>query len=282
MMGWITALSAYLWSTIPLWLAIIIGSVVFLLLSLALYFIARRRVLLVEETQDESPTSLIESEVEKKFETLNVQHQSKIASIQSEHAREIYGRDKRFDSLEAEISRLKGEVQTQVVRCESRERELKQYEWLHNIAAAQVNDIDSYVVLDRIERGDFQFHDGVPFVKFGIYVTNNSVFNVTIELESGSYILFKDTKLISPIDVVNDNLSNVRYQTTRCLVIEQRLSVEEVHYIASYESKDDANFYFDKLIMTIKGNKHQPPIPPKRLDINKGVTLRNEPLTFHR
>jgi len=217
------------------------------------YLILRRskRATASDKSSDESSTVVTESEEQKKIET-----------------------------LQSEKSELERQVATLREQLNGANNYIAQFAWLHNIASAQVNAIDSHVVLDRIERGDFQFHDGVPFVKFGIYVTNNSVFDVTVELESGSYIVFKDTKLISPIDVVSDNLSNVSHQTTRCLVIEQRLSAEEAHYIASHESKDEANFYFDKLIMRIKGNKHQPPIPPKRLDINKGVTLHNEPLTL--
>jgi hypothetical protein len=256
-MSSLAAYSGFL-SGLPLYSLIFWGAVIFLILAAALnfihLFIVRRRRLKVP-VNDETSLQTVESN-------------EKIIATHNAH--------------QAEKSELERQITTLKEQLDGANKYIAQFAWLHNIASAQVNAIDSYVMLDRIERGDFQFHDGVPFVKFGIYVTNNSVFDVSVELERGSYIVFKDTKLISPIDVVSDNLSNVGYQTTRCLVIEQRLSAEEAHYIASHESKDDANFYFDKLIMIIKGSAHQPPIPSKRLDINKGVTLHNKPLLYRR
>jgi hypothetical protein len=66
------------------------------------------------------------------------------------------------------------------------------------------------------------------------------------------------------------------------LVIEQRLSREEAHYISSSEAREDAIFYLDTLKLTIKAERKQPPVEPKSLHINKSVTLHGEPITLSR
>jgi len=246
----------------------------------------KKRVQQIDSKQDSlAPTAITEKHANERIENQNPQHaqiaamklqyESEITSLKSEHQREIRGRDAAFDTLKRD---------KEILSTQNKELNayITQYSWLHNIAGAQASEIDQYVTLDRIERGDIQLNEGVPYVKFGIYVLNNSVFDVTLELASNSYIVFRDTKLNYPIDVVTDGLRNVKYQTTRCLVIEQRLSTEEAHYIASCTDKTDPTFYFDNVNLIIKGGNHQPKVTPKRLDINKGVTLHNKPLTFGR
>lgn len=247
MTGLITALLAYFRNGIPLYLVILIGAFVFFLLAFAWYYIgARRRVLSEESPAGLQSTKLPTAEIE-------------------EHKRA-------FDNLKRKHDVLKDQLNG-----------WERYAWLVSIAEAHADNIDQYVRLDRIERGDIQLNEGVPYVKFGIYITNNSVLEVSLELERGSYILFKEQKLISPIDVISDNFKNVKFQANGCLVIEQRLTREEAHYIASSEGRNDAWFYFDRLNITIKGRDRYPPqVKPKRLDMNKGVTLQNELITIRR
>jgi hypothetical protein len=270
-------------------------------------------------TQDELSTALIESEVakvrealsaqyqsekdgyEKQIEELNQKHQSEMKSIQAQHesnitslqlryADEIRGREKRFVSLTSEITRLKGEIETQEIRVATRENErdllkaeydahLAQYDWLHTIALHQQQAIDRYVTLDRFELSAMQLNDGVPFVKFIVWLINNSVFDITLELESGGNIYFREQKLHYIASVESSN----RLSANRCgephisLVIEQRLMPEEADYISSSEAREDAIFYFDRLEFTLKSGNSHLQVKSKPLHINKAVTVHNEP-----
>lgn len=277
MMAVASALLAYFQNGVPIAAVILIGASVFFLLSFAWYFLTRRRILANEAREESSadlettqpPTALIESEVAKAKEALTAQHQSKVELLKRDHEERIRGYERGFDDLKKKHDALLSQLE-----------EWRKYDWLVSIAVTQSQDIDQYVTLSRIERGDIQLNGPVPYVKFGIYVVNNSLLDVTIELEGGGYILFKDTKLILPIDVISDTPTQIRYQTERGLTIEQRLTEPEAKYIASFEENEDSTFYFDRLILTIRGGNRHPPVRRKRLDINKGVTLQNKPLTF--
>jgi hypothetical protein len=256
-MSWFTAHAAFIFG-LPLFVVLIVGVAVFFFLALAAYLIdtiiVRRRRLQAGAIDEP-----------KQLEAFN----SELSLLKLDHAEEIEGRSRAFKDLQR-----KNEV------LQERLNDWEKYDWLVSIATTHAQDIDQYVKLDRIERGDMQLNDGVPFVKFGIYVANDSVLDVTLELERGSYILFRGQKLVAPIDVVTDGLRCIKFQTVRCLVIEQRLTREEAHFISGSEARDDAIFFFDRLTLTIKGHRQTPSVTPKRLDMNKGVTLHNEPLTF--
>jgi hypothetical protein len=258
-MSSLAAYSAFLYG-LPLYLLIFWGAVVFLIFAAALnfihLFIVRRRRL--QAGAFDEP---------KQLEALN----GELSLLKLDHAEEIEGRSRAFKDLQR-----KNEV------LQERLNDWEKYDWLVSIATTHAQDIDQYVKLDRIELGDMQLNDGVPFVKFGIYVANDSILDVTLELERGSYILFRGQKLVAPIDIVTDGLRCIKFQTVRCLVIEQRLTREEAHFISGSEATDDAIFFFDRLTLTIKGHRQPPSVTPKRLDMNKGVTLHNEPLTFRR
>lgn len=289
-----SALLAYFQNGVPLYVVIVIGAVVFFLLSFAWYFLTRRRLLAIREREEttQPSTAEIEREAENR-KALNAQHESEKAAMQSQHESEkkalqdeiaslhhqhnldVEGRKSAFFDLQNRYDILKEQN-------DGLQKELVQFTWLRNIASTQAENIDQYVTLDRIERGDMQLNDGVPFVKFGIYVSNDSVLDVALELEKGGYIVFREQKLVAPIDIVTDGLEYVKFQTVRCLVIEQRLTREEAHFINGSEARDDAIFYFDRLTLTIKGRRRSLAVSPKRLDMNKGVTLHNEPLTLSR
>lgn len=217
------------------------------------------------ETRIKNLTARHESEVK----TL----QEEMASLREQHADEIDGRKRAFEALRVKHDTLQERIEA-----------WEKYTWLVGIAETQAEHIDQYVILDRIERGDIQLNDGVPFVKFGIWIANNSLFAVTLELESGGYVVFREQRLAYPVSVVSSNyVSAGRYREAHIgLVIEQRLSREEAFYISSSEAREDAMFYLDRLTLTIKGERKHPPVEPKPLHINKGVTLHGESRTLSR
>jgi hypothetical protein len=293
--GLSTALLAYLRNGVPLYLVILIGSAVFFLLSFTWYYVAQRRRLgaAPEESSAEHLTGsrqlsdpsdgklvlgggAVDNSIDKRIETLNGQVISlneEIGTLKDQHAEEIDGRRRAFEALRVKHDTLQERVEA-----------WEKYTWLVGIAETQAEHIDQYVILDRIERGDIQLNDGVPFVKFGVWIANNSLFAVTLELESGDYIVFREQNLAYPVSVVSSNYVSAGRQREAHigLVIEQRLSREEAHYISSSESREDAIFYLDRLKLTIKAERKQPPVEPKLLHINKGVTLHGEPITLSR
>jgi len=223
-------------------------------------------------TADNSP--------ETRIKNLTAQHESEVnalreemASLREQHDDEMDGRRRAFEALRVKHDTLQERVEG-----------WEKFTWLVAVAETQAEHIDQYVILDRIERGDIQLNEGVPFVKFGVWIANNSLFAVTLELESGGYVVFREQRLGYPVSVVSSNYVSAGRQREAHigLVVEQRLSREEAHYISSSEAREDAIFYLDRLKLTIKAERKQPPVEPKPLHINKGVTLHGESITLSR
>jgi len=157
------------------------------------------------------------------------------------------------------------------------------YAWLVGLAETQARDINDYVQLERIERGDVRLHsmEGVPYIKFHFYISNRSVFDIVIELQSSSserYIVFaselalREKYLGIPSDVLH-----IPSNKEGCLTIEQRLDNPEAHQISRREGQDTATFSFNRLVLTIKGSGQHPFVEPKRLAVGLGITLNGTP-----
>jgi hypothetical protein len=245
MMGWITALSAYLWSSIPLWLAITIGSAVFLLLSFALYFIARRRVLLVEETHDESSTDLQASQPS--IETLTTQHQSEIERLQKNNT-----------ALEIDI--------------DLRRQELSNYAWLHEMANAQAKDIDKYVIVERVFLCELRLTDPIqiPYVEFWLDIINTSVYDITVHTDTiEGRIKFQLNNLLEGKEIIFP-YESIPPSSRGNVNIKQRLNPTEVSLLAPYENKREEAlplFNLDDLGIVISGGTQFPQVERKYLTI---------------
>ncbi|HEX3559219.1 MAG TPA: hypothetical protein VHU19_08440, partial [Pyrinomonadaceae bacterium] len=164
---------------------------------------------------------------------------------------------------------------------EKRLNDWERYAWLVSIADTQAENIEEYVKTSQITFGDTMLDEGVPYIKFVIYVTNSSILDVILEIDArASYITFKDTKLAYPLILLGDERISIRYQTRGCISLEQRLSREEAAYIALHKDNENSTFYLDKIMVTIKGGSRHPPVKTKRLYIDKGITLQNKELTF--
>lgn len=159
--------------------------------------------------------------------------------------------------------------------------EMVKQTWLYNLACAQAEQIDRYVLLDRIELGEARLHNvgGVPFVKFHFYIINKSVFDITIELETAShdsYIVFKEQELRERFLGIPNNELNISNHSEGCLTIEQRLSYPEAHLINGSVGQGDDIVHFDRLVFHIKGCNQEPRIQEKCLVIDKCITLNND------
>ncbi len=154
------------------------------------------------------------------------------------------------------------------------------YEWLHKLADEQVTNIQEYVLLERVALGDIELTDPIPTVRFGLYIRNESVFDISIQNEIGGHIVFKGQRLGGQIFLLYNGLEDVSYRKKGSLTIEQRLSREEAEFISKSKNDADTNFYLDGLIVTVKGSQHFSQIQPQRLIIRKGTNINGGPLAF--
>jgi hypothetical protein len=157
-------------------------------------------------------------------------------------------------------------------RVKLKENLLGQYKWLHDVAGTQSMDIDEYVTLEKARLGDADLDYALPSIRFGLYITNHSVFEVTVELEGG-HIEFEGHPLMYPVKVLYNDLKNARFGKKGCITLEQPLRNEEAELIKASLALPDACFYFDKLILRITADKHYPKVGPTRLIIPKQMRV---------
>ncbi len=231
----------------------------------------------------ESPTIDVDRKIEKAKEALNAHHQSEIKALKKElgdaredYAEEIEGRKSAFATLESKYATL-------LQQNKGLHAQLAKQSWMYNIAGKQAEQIDRHVILDRIQRADARLHDadGWPFIRFHFYILNKSVFDITVELDNGakdSYIVFKDEGLRPErfLGIPNNQL-HISHFTEGCLTIEQQLSAPQAHFLNRSTGQDDAIFYFDRLVINIRGSHNvEPQLEEKRLVIDKAISINNE------
>jgi hypothetical protein len=186
---------------------------------------------------------------------------------------------KEIEHFRVGAAKLQHLAETHSIRASFRDQEREAHQWLYDIADTQKGTIDDYVVLEKCTLGDMKLDHPVPSVRFGLYITNHSVFDITVEVEQGSGILFGDYRLNTyPLKVLYNDLVDAPCGKYGCVTIEQPLRKEEATYIAESENKADANFHFDGLVITIKGGQNFPQVSRKRLVVTKGVHISGGPL----
>jgi hypothetical protein len=236
-------------------------------------------------TVNNSPET-INATLNAKFESekaaMKSQHQGEVLvlkekmwSLNNQHTKEIQGRERAFDELQRRYDTL-------IQQNNGLHAELAKRNWLYNIAYEQAERIDRYVILDSIKRGEVRFDDmdGWPFIRFHFYILNESIFDITVELEIGardSYIVFKNEGLRPDWFLgIPSNRLDIPHYTKGCLTIEQQLTAPQAHVLNRATGQDDAVFHFDRLIITIKGRDVEPQVAEKRLVIDKAITLNND------
>lgn len=231
--------------------------------------------------EHESDVAAVKRNFKSQIDGLKRTHESQIATLNIQHQNEIINRRGAFDSLKHEKDII-----------EERLASWERYAWLVGIAGEQERNILQYVKLESIERGDVRLHnaDGVPFIRFHFNFINNSVFDVAIELKTNardSYITFGlqdgflelgETYIGKP----DGGLLTLSNGKRGDFTIEQRLSPMEAHCIARREGQDDAIFYFDRLVITVKGLNQYPHVDERRLVIDKAVSLNNDLIPVRR
>lgn len=106
----------------------------------------------------------------------------------------------------------------------------------------------------------------MPKISFGLLIRNESIFDITVDNEIMGHISFGGQILSEKLILVYNGLQNTGHLVGGGLTLEQRLSRPEAELIAKTYDK----FYFDKLIITIRGgNDFRQIVKPQSLIIGR-------------
>jgi hypothetical protein len=156
----------------------------------------------------------------------------------------------------------------------------QEYDWLIGDAKEQKADIDKYVSLKEFTFCYMaQIAPTIFRVVFALYVTNNSVLDISLSDELDGTIRFEGIELLEKKRVISP-LKDAPHGATRSLTIEQRLSKGEADTIRDAKSKTgQANFEFDDLVVNIIGGSRCPDVKRKSLKIPRNTIATAFPLT---
>jgi len=206
-------------------------ALVFLTLQLVIHRWRKRVRRVIEVSENKTPVT----EDEKSIEALTAK---------------IEGSNQQIRKLESSADTLQ--------RCiSSRDAELAQYAWLHDMADIQAQDIVSYVVVEQVR---FCYHDltaPIPFIIFGVDIHNKSVFDVTIENTIEGYIELAGERLLGDKELIHN--PKISPSGKESLTIKQRLSSVEIGLVSRCENDElGAFYYFDKVVIRVAARTEFP------------------------
>jgi hypothetical protein len=156
----------------------------------------------------------------------------------------------------------------------------KEYDWLIGEAKKHKADIDERVSFNEIS---FCYMDQLSpklyRAVFALWVTNNSLLDISLDDELGGIIRFEGMELLEKKRIISP-LKNAPHGGRRSATIEQRLSLNEYQTVMeAHNSMGQAYFQFDELIVNIVGGKRSPSIDLKSLKIPRNTNATAFPLT---
>jgi hypothetical protein len=231
----LAARSAYMTGQ-PLYRSVVIGAVIFVLISLGFVLFGAGLRLLRRRAQS---GGTVEISVQEKYDAINARFAGKVQELKDESKL----KDAALNDLEtarAEISRLK-------------ERE-KRHSWLHNMAERQAREISHYVQLEEPYPYDERLANPIPSIGFKFPVRNYSVLPISIDETIRGRICFEGRELADPV-IVKHCGEGIQYRQLDGLAIEQRLTRTEADHILA---TPDGVFDFQFLEITIKSGSDYP------------------------
>jgi hypothetical protein len=138
------------------------------------------------------------------------------------------------------------------------------YQWTHDLADSQVNQINRFVVAEKPLYYNERLKEPIPSIGFKFPVRNRSLFDISIDENVTGEIYYNDTELIEARTVKHAG-GDIGHGQLDGLTIEQRLTPTEANHIAT----TDGTFHFSALGVTIKGGKLFPQVKPRRLEITE-------------
>lgn len=171
--------------------------------------------------------------------------------------------EKQIEGLNQDVRKQQSNADTLQMCISSRDDELKQYMWLHEIAQAQASDISRYVTLELVRV--FDPHSTTPSLRFDFYIRNKSNYHVTIDDKVGGAILFEGKPLTYPLTVIGNELKEFPPLGVGVLAIEQSLRPEEVSRLSEFGDNVYHYFLLNQLRVSIRGGENFPQVQPQRL-----------------
>gem|GEM_PF-5151473 len=144
--------------------------------------------------------------------------------------------------------------------------------WLHAIAENDRTQIQNAVQVRGIGLRNLM-DDGIPRLEFVFSVYNKSVYPISIEFMDG-YIRFSHEEKLrkSNLEMKENQVVDCPPRRSASFTLEQTLLDSEVRYITS--QTDDKLFWFDELVIMIKGGSFPSGIVPQRLKIEGQVSRK--------
>lgn len=183
------------------------------------------------------------------------------------------------DQLRIEVAKAQGLAETHGIRASMNQNLLDQYQWLHALASVQANDIEKYVVAEKVYFCYHKLTDPLPRIVFGADIFNKTIFDITIEDTMQGYIEIAGQPLLRDKRFIH-NAKKISPISEGKITIEQRLSPEEAALIAECdEGQLGSIFYFDKLIIMIGKGTQYPGFERTRLILPQLIGSKDTPVT---
>lgn len=148
------------------------------------------------------------------------------------------------------------------------------YQWLHEIANQQAENIAKHVRLEKPFTYDHRLNADIPSIGLKFPIRNYSVFTIGIEKGINGEIYYDGVELAEP-RIIRYADENIGFMQLGGISIEQRLTKTEAAHIA----KMQGTFHFSALKITIKGADQFPDLKPQRLPITEhehSLSMQNE------
>lgn len=173
---------------------------------------------------------------------------------------------------EKEIERLKQEAEkqrerehTQSIFAASQKSQLDKYGWLHKMADEQARDVSRHIQAKVL----ICYHglDNFPYIVFAVDVDNRSVFDISIDEVTG-HVEIGGEPLLEGIRIWNSSVK-VSALEKGSVTLKQRLTRSEYDFIVGCRERDEAVFYFDKLVVTSRIDRQDAYDSPQSLSLPK-------------
>jgi hypothetical protein len=147
--------------------------------------------------------------------------------------------------------------------------------WLHAIAENDRTQIQNAVQVRGIGLRNLM-DDGIPRLEFVFSVYNKSVLQISIDNSIDGYIRFNHQEKLrkNNLEMKENHAVDCPPRRSATFTLEQTLLDSEVRYITS--QTDDRLFWFDQLVIMIKGGSFSPDVVPQRLKIDGYVSRKEQ------
>lgn len=146
--------------------------------------------------------------------------------------------------------------------------------WLHGIAEADKQGIQNAVKIRGIDFRNEIEPGRIPYVDFVFSVSNQSVYEITVDDAVDGYIRFHNEELTREKKIVETTAHDCQIRDKCFFTIRQWLSQEQADFIMQ-DRNSERPFWFDNLIITVRGGSNFPDITPRRLEIPGYVSRKD-------